>query len=90
MLQVIKRSGKTEEYSPDKMISSLSAAGDEIGQPLNSGDLRVIIADISRILEGKATVMSSDLYAIVLGVLGAHGFDGVFDSYRTHDSNAWH
>ena len=89
MLMVIKRSGKTEEYSPDKMISSLSAACDEIGQPLNSGDLRVIIDDIGRILEGKTAIRSFDLYAIVLGVLGAHGFNGVFNSYKKHSSNAW-
>lgn len=89
MLQVIKRSGKTESYAPMKIRDSLAAASDEIGQPLNEGDLNTLMRELELLLRDRGTVSSRELYILVVGILYTNGFAKMVEAYIANERNAW-
>ena len=89
MLTVIKRDGRTEPFSADKIEATLLSVGDESGAPMNRSDIKIIISDMLRILDEKTSVRSQDIYIVLLGILTASGYGSVAKAYRSNAKNAW-
>lgn len=89
MLMIKKRSGIVQPFSPQKLKTALASTSDEIGRPFNESDLNDLVGDVQRILEGKETASSWDVYIIVLGLLYNRGFSKILESYAGYRGNAW-
>jgi|GEM_PF-526919 len=83
-MKILKKSGALEEYSSEKIKSSLAAASDEANQPLNESDLRRIIASLHEVIEGKEVVATHHITIIITGILYTKGYYGVIDKYLTY------
>lgn len=88
MLQVTKRSGKTEPYDSQKLKVSLATSSDEAGQILNDSDINNIVMEMDKLVEGKTQVTSQQLYTMLIGIL--YTWSPVLaDRYSGHKENAW-
>lgn len=89
MLTVIKRSGKEEAFSIEKIKNSVAAASDELRRPLSSSDLQNLAGDIQKKLVGKEKITSRELYETVIFTMREQGFSELTDAYVGSKSNSW-
>lgn len=83
-MKVEKRNGVVEEFEPDKIVTSISNASDEVNQPLNESDLYVVMNSVVSDLQhdGKDKVVTDDIYNTIYNDLNTLGFSGVAESYK--------
>lgn len=84
---IIKKSGKEEEFSADKLLCSISAASDEVKKPLNESDLKVFLANFQKILEGKTSISTCQIEIIVFGLLYEMGCTEILENYAAYSRN---
>lgn len=89
MLTVIKRSGKQEPFSEEKVARSLANTSDEAGQAFTRGDVSSMVQELVRMLQEKTTVSSREVYVMIVGILFTRGFAAVAARYTGSQDNAW-
>lgn len=82
---IIKRSGKTEEFSIDKIRAALAACSDEADQPFNESDLKRLTADLEQIISGKESLTTGQIVVIVAGILYTQGYFGALEHYLSYN-----
>lgn len=82
-MTVIKKAGKKEEFSPEKLAKSLEMANQGTGEDINVNDLSV---EFYRIVEGKAFITSHQIDILIYGLLYYYGFAKTLESYISYDS----
>lgn len=80
-MNIVKKSGKLEQYTRDKIRRSIGAASDESTQPLTESDLSRLVRDFDQIAEGKETMTSQQVAVVIIGLLYANGYRGVLEKY---------
>ncbi|MCX7694653.1 MAG: ATP cone domain-containing protein [Caloramator sp.] len=82
-MQVIKRDGTLQEFDINKIIKSLQAASDDVGEPLNESDLHNIAKDIENELKGlgKDEVSFEIIRKMIADILNKEGFKDVAKAY---------
>jgi transcriptional regulator NrdR family protein len=90
MLTVIKRSGKEEAFSPDKIKNTLAAASDEMGRPLNAGDLRILVSSVESRLSGREKISSREVLMTLIDLLREEGYSDLAGRYVGYVTNQWH
>lgn len=88
MLTVIKRSGKEEPFSIEKIKNSTATASDELHQPLGSSDINNLAADLEQKLAGKEKVTAQELFDILIQTMRKEGFTELADSYEASGSGS--
>lgn len=83
-MQIIKKSGRKEEFSAEKIAHSLAASSDEAKEPLNESDIHRLITELEHILKGKENVTSQQIVIIITGLLYTKGFFGTLEHYLTY------
>lgn len=78
---IIKRSGRTEDFSAEKVRLSIAAASESAGQPMNVSDLNLVMSDLMDVIGKRERIKTSHLQIIVMGILRYRGYDGVLDAY---------
>jgi len=78
---IIKKSGRTEEFSKEKIRLSVAAAGENAGQPMNESDLKIVMNDLADVVGKRERIKSVHLQIILMGILRYRGYDGVLDAY---------
>lgn len=89
MLTVVKKSGFEEQFNSDKIKTVLAATSDEAGKPLNDGDLKSIINELTQMLDGKKRVTSRHIYIMLVGILYHYRMYDVVKHYTGFPTNAW-
>lgn len=87
MLTVVKRSGKSEPFDPQKLENSLAAASDELRKPLSQGDINLIMSPVLRAVVTKQSVTSSELYDLLAKSIEDAGFGQIARVYREYAKN---
>lgn len=82
-MKVIKRDGSLQEFDIDKIIKSIRAASDDIGEPLNESDLHNIGKDIEGEIKGlgKEEVSFEIIRRKIVDILNKEGFKDVAKAY---------
>jgi len=83
-MTVIKKSGKKEAFSTEKLMQSIAAASDEAKEPLNESDLKILLAEFQMITKEKNLITSQQIDIIVNGLLYSRGFHGVLAHYVSY------
>lgn len=78
---IIKKSGRTEEFSKEKIRLSIASASESAGQPMNQSDLNMVMKDLADVIGNSERIKSVHLQIIVMGILRYRGYDGVLDAY---------
>jgi len=81
---IIKKSGKKEEFSAEKLSRSIAAASDEANQPLTESDLKMILAEFRQIISGKDLITTQQIDVIVNGLLYSKGYYGILEQYKSY------
>lgn len=89
MLTVVKRSGASEPFDAAKIRNSLAATSDEMKEPLNDADLRIIVNYVEQMLQERTVITSRQLYTMICGVLYANKFFDLLEAYARSEENAW-
>ncbi|MEG0641166.1 MAG: ATP cone domain-containing protein [Clostridium sp.] len=65
---VIKRSGKKQEFNPDKLVSAIQNASEDCNEPLNSSDLEVLVKGILRKIKSLniEEITSEEIYDTII------------------------
>lgn len=83
-MQVIKRSGKLQDFNEGKILTSIMNSSDEINQPLNQGDIACvkerILGRVNSLKKDK--VMSQEIFKIIYEELINLGFSDVAHIYK--------
>lgn len=82
---IIKKSGKKEAFSADKMKASILAASEEAGQPLPDSDLRRLLAEFQQIVSGKDLITTQQMDVIINGLLYSKGYYGALEHYVSYN-----
>lgn len=83
-MTIIKKSGKKEEFSPEKLSRSIAVASEEAKQPLNESDIKGIVSDFQQIVKGKELITTQQIDIIVNGILYSKGFFGALEHYVSY------
>lgn len=83
-MTIIKKSGKKEEFSPEKLSRSVLAASEEANQPLSENDAKGIVLDFQQIVKGKDLITTQQIDIIVNGILYSKGFFGALEHYVSY------
>lgn len=86
-MTIVKKSGKKEEFSADKLSKSIAAAFADDGAPLEDQELREIVLEFQQIVSGKNLITSQHVDIIVNGLLYAKGYFGVLEQYVSYGKN---
>ncbi len=89
MVKVIKRSGKEVDFNISNVETSIISAGDDIGNPLSTGDIKNITKDLLKLVEGKDKITTKQIYEYIIISLRNMGFNDVADSYIKFAGNYW-
>lgn len=84
---IIKRSGRTEKFSEEKVRLSIAAASETAGQPMNVSDLNLVMNDLMDVIGKRERIKSLHLQIILMGILRYRGYDGVLDAYVDYYRN---
>lgn len=83
-MTIIKKSGKKEQFSIEKLSNSIAAASSEANEPLNESDLKIIISEFNQLVQGKNFITTGQIDVIVNGILYSKGFFGVLERYVSY------
>lgn len=83
-MTIIKKSGRKETFSSEKLLNSIAAASDEAKQPLNKSDLNTILVDFQQIVKGKDLITTQQIDVIVNGLLYSKGYFGILEKYVSY------
>lgn len=81
-MTVIKKSGKKEEFSSDKLSNSIKNANQRTEEVL---DFDALVHEFSRIVSGKALITTKQIDIIVYGLLYSKGFLQTLVSFISYD-----
>ncbi|MEL7623481.1 MAG: ATP cone domain-containing protein [Clostridiales bacterium] len=81
---VLKRDGSTQEFNEDKIRASLETTSDEIGEPMSSGNIRIIVKGIVDRISRYYTdqVHAKDIHYFVVAELANSGYYNVAKAYN--------
>lgn len=81
---VLKRDGSTQEFNEDKIRASLETTSDEIGEPMSSGNVRIIVKGIlDRIRRYyPEQVPTKEIHYFVVAELTNSGYYNVAKAYN--------
>lgn len=82
LVTVIKKSGKHEEFSAEKMLASIRAANmgtEEYVDPL------LLLAEFKQIVEGKELISTQHIDVIIYGLLYSKGYLKTLLKYIEYD-----
>lgn len=85
-MMIIKKSGRKEEFAPEKILRSIAAASDEAKEPLTESDLNIILADFRQIVSGKNLITSRQVAIIVCGLLYSKSHFKTMEKYMSYQS----
>ncbi|AOR24547.1 ATP cone domain-containing protein [Clostridium taeniosporum] len=82
-MNIIKKTGRIEEFQTSKIRQSLLSASQEATEPLSDAELKLIEKEINNILSklNKTETSSYEVFAICLNVLKELGFKAICKSY---------
>lgn len=83
-MTIIKKSGRKEEYSAEKLSNSIAAASDEAREPLNESDLKLIITEFNQIISGKELMTTQQIDVIVSGLLYSKNRRKTLEQYMSY------
>lgn len=83
-MTTIKKSGKKEEFSPEKLAFSIATASDEAQQPLTKSDVKRLVSEFQQIVNGKDLITTQQIDVVVSGLLYSKGYHGVLKSYTSY------
>lgn len=81
-MTVVKKQGRKEEYSSEKLSASLTRANDGTGEAIDINSLSV---DFYRIVEGKPFITTKQIDVIVCGLLYTQGYLKTLSSFMSYD-----
>lgn len=81
-MTVVKKSGKHEEYSSDKLSRSLKLANQGTAETI---DLNTMVVEFYRIVEGKTFITVKQIDVIVCGLLYTQGLYKTLEAYLSYD-----
>lgn len=81
-MTVVKKSGKHEEYSSEKLTRSLQRANNGTGEEI---DLKSLSLEFYRVVEGKSFITVQQIDVIVCGLLYTQGYKKTLDAYLSYD-----
>lgn len=84
---IIKRSGRNEKFSAEKVRLSIAAASETAGQPMNVSDLNLVMSDLMDVIGKRERIKSLHLQIIVMGILRYRGYNGVLEAYVDYYRN---
>ncbi|WP_315081664.1 ATP cone domain-containing protein [uncultured Clostridium sp.] len=82
-MNIIKKSGRIEEFQISKVRQSILNASEEVREPLSDAELKLIEKEVDNILSklNRTETSSYEVFAICLNVLKELGFKAVCKSY---------
>lgn len=83
-MTIVKKSGKKEEFSKEKLANSIAAASDEANQPLNESDIKNLIVEFQQIIKGKDLMTTQQIDVVVNGLLYSKGYFGALEHYVSY------
>lgn len=84
---IVKKSGRTEEFSMEKTRLSIASASESAGQPMNESDLNMVMKDLADVVGERELIKSVHVQIIVMGILRYRRYDGVLDAYVDYYRN---
>lgn len=81
---IIKKSGKKEDFSVEKLTNSIVAASKEANEPIDERTLKRIIAEFQLIVKGKNLITTQQIDVIVYGLLYSKGYYGTLNHYVSY------
>lgn len=81
-MTVIKKSGKKEEFSPEKLANSLTHAGKDAAQEI---DAKSLLLEFGRLVEGKKLITTRQIDIIVYGLLYSQKLTATLEAYTSYD-----
>lgn len=81
-MTVIKKSGKKEDYSPDKLSNSITQASQRTEEAI---DVRSLVSEFNRIVSGKELITTKQIDIIVYGLLYSKGLLQTLVSFISYD-----
>lgn len=81
-MTVIKKSGKKEDYSPDKLSNSIKQANQRTEEEI---DVHSLVSEFSRIVSGKELITTKQIDIIVYGLLYSKGLLQTLVSFISYD-----
>ncbi|MCX7884763.1 MAG: ATP cone domain-containing protein [Caloramator sp.] len=82
-MKVRKRDGRLQDFDLEKMIRSIEAASDEVGEPMTLSDLHNVSKEVEKILMSKYKdeVSYMDIRDAILTELKNSGFEDIAKAY---------
>lgn len=83
-MTIIKRSGKKEEFSIDKVARSMTAAAREAQVPMSDQEVTRMTAEVQRFIGNKEFTTTYEIGVIISGLLYINGFTRLLEFYARH------
>lgn len=84
-MNVIKKDGRIQKFDESKIKISILSASSGSSALLNQSDIKIIVEDIVKLLEGirgkEGNTSSYEVTGAVINILKRDGFDDVISSY---------
>lgn len=88
-MKIIKKDGRIEEFNINKIKTSIENAAKDSGSFLNSSDLRILAADIEKIIKSirKDSLITSsyEVTGVIFSTLRNDGFNKILKEYIKFD-----
>ncbi|MCI6693994.1 MULTISPECIES: ATP cone domain-containing protein [unclassified Clostridium] len=88
-MKIIKKDGRIEEFNINKIKTSIENAAKDSGSFLNSSDLRILAADIEKIIKSirKDSLITSsyEVTGVIFSALRNDGFNKILKEYIKFD-----
>jgi len=81
-MTVVKRSGKHEEFSTNKLANSIRAANEETDEPLKA---TFLVSEFEQIIKGKELITTQQIDIIIYGLLYSKGLLKTLNRYISYD-----
>lgn len=83
-MTIIKKSGKKEDFSAEKLSRSISAASGDANEPLNESDLKILLAEFRQLVSGKELMTTQQIDVVMNGILYSKGYYGILEHYVSY------
>lgn len=87
-MRIIKKDGRIEDFSMNKLSTSLLNAANDLDLTLNESDINVIASDVEKAIEsmrGSDGITSSyEVIGVVIGTLKNERFQEVIKAYTEY------
>ena len=88
-MKVIKKDGRIQELSGDKIKTSILSATNSARALLNESDINILVEDIIKTLESTrkedGITSSYEIIGVVIEMLKRDGFSDVIDKYVSYE-----